>query len=114
VITALDGDRAELTGPGGTTTMSAGSLAAARPAWAMTIHRAHGSVWPAVVAVLPGEAAGTLSRPLAYTAFTSAFRHLSVVHAAGPGLAHAVRTVGHQPRRTRLAALLREAASLGP
>ena len=47
-----------------------------------------------------------LSRPLVYTALTRAQHHLSVVHAAGPLLARAVRHVGARPRRTRLAALL--------
>ncbi len=78
--------------------------------WAVTVHRAQGSEFPAVVAVLPGEAAGMLSRPLVYTAFTRAQRHLSVVHSAGPALARAVREIGARPRRTRLAALAREAA----
>jgi exodeoxyribonuclease V alpha subunit len=55
-----------------------------------------------------------LSRPLVYTALTRAQRHLSVVHAVGPGLARAVRTVGARPRRTRLAAALREYIGAGP
>ena len=75
--------------------------------WAITVHRAQGSEWPAVVAVLPPEAGGMLSRPLVYTAWTRAQRHLSVVHAAGAALARGVREVGARPRRTRLAALLR-------
>ena len=74
---------------------------------AMTVQRSVGLRWPAVVVVLPGDATGRLSRPLVYTAFTRAQRHLSVVHAAGPALARAVRLVGARPRRTRLAALLR-------
>jgi exodeoxyribonuclease V alpha subunit len=63
-----------------------------------------------VVTVLPPEAGRMLSRPLIYTAFTRAQRHLSIVHAAGPAVAHAVRRVGAAPRRTRLAELLAEAA----
>ncbi len=77
-----------------------------RHGWALTVHRAQGSEWPAVVAVFPGEAAGMLSRPLVYTALTRAQRHLSVVHGAGPALSRAVSTVGEPPRVTRLAALL--------
>jgi exodeoxyribonuclease V alpha subunit len=77
-----------------------------RHGWAMTVHRAQGSEWPAVVAVFPAEAAGMLSRPLVYTALTRAQRHLSVVHGAGPALARAVRTIGERPRQTRLAGLL--------
>ncbi|HMC71844.1 MAG TPA: AAA family ATPase, partial [Mycobacteriales bacterium] len=75
--------------------------------WAITVHRAQGSEWPAVVAVMPPEAGGMLSRPLVYTALTRAQRHLSVVHAAGPALARGVRDVGARPRRTRLASILR-------
>ncbi|HWC36665.1 MAG TPA: AAA family ATPase [Mycobacteriales bacterium] len=75
--------------------------------WAITVHRAQGSEWPAVVVVLPPEATGMLSRPLVYTALTRAQRHLSIVHAAGPALARGVREVGARPRRTRLASLLR-------
>jgi exodeoxyribonuclease V alpha subunit len=77
-----------------------------RHGWALTVHRAQGSEWPAVIAVFPAEAAGMLSRPLVYTALTRAQRHLSVVHGAGPALARAVSTVGEPPRVTRLAALL--------
>jgi exodeoxyribonuclease V alpha subunit len=74
--------------------------------WAITVHRAQGSEFPAVVVVVPAEASTMLSRPLIYTAMTRAQRHLSVVHAAGPALARAVRQVGALPRRTRLHALL--------
>jgi exodeoxyribonuclease V alpha subunit len=81
-----------------------------RHGWAITVHRAQGSEWPAVVVVLPPEATGMLSRPLVYTALTRAARHLSVVHAAGPALGRAVAQVGARPRRTRLAGLLHEQA----
>lgn len=94
----------------GPVTVPAKLLGDLRHGWAVTVHRGQGSEWPAVVAVLPGEAAGMLSRPLVYTAFTRARRHLSVVHAAGPALARAVRSVDERPRRTRLADLLREGA----
>lgn len=76
--------------------------------WAITVHRAQGSEFPAVVVVLPPEAGGLMSRPLVYTALTRAQRHLSVVHAAGPAVARAVRQVGALPRRTRLVPLLRD------
>jgi exodeoxyribonuclease V alpha subunit len=74
--------------------------------WAITVHRAQGSEFPGVVVVLPPESGRMLSRPLVYTALTRAQRHLSVVHAVGPALAHAVRTIGSRPRRTRLTGLL--------
>ncbi|MDT4970363.1 MAG: exodeoxyribonuclease alpha subunit, partial [Pseudonocardiales bacterium] len=76
--------------------------------WAITVHRAQGSEFPAVVVVVPPEAGGMLSRPLIYTAMTRAQRHLSVVHAAGPALARAVRQIGTLPRRTQLQAMLVE------
>ena len=65
--------------------------------WAITVHRAQGSEFPAVVVVVPPEAGGMLSRPLVYTAMTRAQRHLSIVHAAGPALARAVRQIGPRP-----------------
>jgi exodeoxyribonuclease V alpha subunit len=77
-----------------------------RHGWALTVHRAQGSEWPAVVAVFPAEATGMLSRPLVYTALTRAQRHLSVVHGAGPALSRAVATIGERPRVTRLGGLL--------
>ncbi len=92
-------------------TVPARLLADLRHGWALTVHRAQGSEWPAVVAAFPAEASGMLSRPLVYTALTRAQRHLSVVHAAGPALARAVRTVGERPRVTRLCDLLTEAMS---
>jgi exodeoxyribonuclease V alpha subunit len=79
--------------------------------WAITVHRAQGSEFPAVVVVVPPEAGGMLSRPLVYTAMTRAQQHLSVVHAAGPALARAVRQIGTLPRRTRLQAMLAEYVS---
>jgi exodeoxyribonuclease V alpha subunit len=70
--------------------------------WAITVHRAQGSEFRAVIVVLPPEAARMMSRPLVYTALTRAQRHLSIVHGAGPALVRAVRDVGAQPRRTLL------------
>lgn len=90
--------------------VSGKALADLRHGWAITVHRAQGSEWPAVVSVLPAEAGGLLSRPLVYTGFTRAQRHLSIVHACGPALVRAVRQVGARPRRTRLSTLLRSAA----
>jgi exodeoxyribonuclease V alpha subunit len=94
---------------GAPVTVPAKLLSDLRHGWALTVHRAQGSEWPAVVAVFPAEASGMLSRPLVYTAITRAQRHLSVVHGAGPALARAVRTIGERPRLTRLTALLRDA-----
>jgi exodeoxyribonuclease V alpha subunit len=74
--------------------------------WAITVHRAQGSEFRAVIVVLPPEAGRMLSRPLVYTALTRAQRHLSVVHGSGPALLRAVREIGIKPRRTMLAAAL--------
>jgi len=76
--------------------------------WAITVHRAQGSEFRAVIVVLPPEAGRMLSRPLVYTALTRARQHLSVVHGAGPALARAVREIGAKPRRTLLATALTE------
>jgi len=95
--------------PGGPVHVSGKALSDLRHGWAITVHRAQGSEWPAVVSVLPVEAGGLLSRPLVYTGFTRAQRHLSIVHACGPALVRAVRQVGARPRRTRLTGLLRAA-----
>ncbi|WP_309095670.1 helix-hairpin-helix domain-containing protein [Streptomyces sp.] len=77
-----------------------------RHGWAMTAHQAVGSRWPAVVVVLPGDAAQALSRPWVYTAFGRAERHLSVVHGVEQALPKAVAEVGAKPRTTRLPVLL--------
>ncbi|MGW1795902.1 helix-hairpin-helix domain-containing protein [Streptomyces sp. NPDC001984] len=78
-----------------------------RHGWALTAHQAAGSRWPAVVAVLPGDAAQALSRPWVYTAFSRAERHLSVVHGVEQALPKAVAETPHKPRTTRLSTLLR-------
>jgi ATP-dependent exoDNAse (exonuclease V) alpha subunit len=77
-----------------------------RHGWALTAHQAVGGRWPAVVVVLPGDAAQALSRPWVYTAFGRAARHLSVVHGVDQALPRAVAEVQAKPRTTRLPALL--------
>lgn len=99
---------------GGEADISGKALGDLLHGWAITVHRAQGSEWDAVVAVLPPEAGTMLSRPLVYTALTRARRHLSIVHAAGPAVARGVREVGSIPRRTRLAGLLREELAPDP
>lgn len=76
------------------------------PGWAVSVADAHGGLWPAVAAVFPPETRG--SRPQVYTAMTRTRRHLSIVHAAGPDLARAVREQATIDRHTRLADILRE------
>ncbi|MFE9021583.1 helix-hairpin-helix domain-containing protein [Streptomyces sp. NPDC007808] len=78
-----------------------------RHGWALTAHQAVGGRWPAVVVVLPGDAAQALSRPWVYTAFGRAQRHLSVVHGVEQALPRAVAEVPAKPRTTRLPVLLR-------
>ncbi|MGA4545394.1 AAA family ATPase [Uniformispora flossi] len=81
-----------------------------RHGWAVTVRQALGVRRTAVVAVLPGEAAGPLPRALVYTAFTRATEHLSVVYAADGSLQQAVaRRAGPPPRTTRLADAVRAA-----
>ncbi|MEU5363601.1 helix-hairpin-helix domain-containing protein [Streptomyces sp. NPDC005925] len=77
-----------------------------RHGWALTAHQAVGVRWPAVVVVLPGDAAQALSRPWVYTAFSRADRHLSVVHGVEQALPRAVAEIPAKPRTTRLPALL--------
>ncbi|GAA1363071.1 helix-hairpin-helix domain-containing protein [Streptomyces beijiangensis] len=83
---------------------------ALRHGWALTAHQAAGMRWPAVVVVLPGDAAQALSRPWVYTAFSRGERHLSVVHGVEQALPHAVAGVPAQERTTRLRTLLRPTA----
>jgi hypothetical protein len=77
-----------------------------RHGWALTAHQAVGGRWPAVVVVLPGDAAQALTRPWVYTAFGRAARHLSVVHGVDQALPRAVAEVPARPRTTRLPVLL--------
>ncbi|MFI0987483.1 ATP-dependent DNA helicase [Streptomyces exfoliatus] len=79
---------------------------ALRHGWALTAHQAAGARWPAVVVVLPGDAAGGLSRPWVYTAFGRAERHLSVVHGVDQALARAVAEGAAPEFTTRLRPLL--------
>ncbi|MFI2619343.1 AAA family ATPase [Streptomyces sp. NPDC018584] len=78
-----------------------------RHAWALTAHQAAGLRWPAVVVVLPGDAAQTLTRPWVYTAFTRGERHLSVVQGVEQALPRAVAERLWKDRTTRLRTLLR-------
>ncbi|MFI9602445.1 helix-hairpin-helix domain-containing protein [Streptomyces sp. NPDC052043] len=81
-----------------------------RHGWALTAHQAVGGRWPAVVVVLPGDAARALSRPWVYTAFGRAARHLSVVHGVEQALPRAVAEIPAKPRTTRLPVLLQPPA----
>jgi ATP-dependent exoDNAse (exonuclease V) alpha subunit len=81
-----------------------------RHGWALTAHQAVGGRWPAVVVVLPGDAAQILTRAWIYTAFGRAERHLSVVQGVEQALPRAVAEGLPKPRTTRLPDLLRPEA----
>ncbi|MFD7736297.1 helix-hairpin-helix domain-containing protein, partial [Kitasatospora phosalacinea] len=105
----LDGDASGLhveLADGGRITLTPAQAGKLRHGWALTAHQAVGRRWPAVVVVLPPEAAGQLTRQWVYSAFGRAERHLSVVHAAGPALAQAVAERPAPDRTTRLRSVL--------
>ncbi len=105
-VTARTSDGLIISFSGVPVTVPPNSWSDLRHGWAITVHRAQGSEWPAVVVVLPPESGGLLTRPLVYTALTRAQRHLSVVPAVGAALGRAVRENGGRPRVTRLPQLL--------
>jgi exodeoxyribonuclease V alpha subunit len=105
-VVARTSDGLEIQFAAGPATVPIKAWSDLRHGWAITVHRAQGSEWPAVVVVLPPEAGSMLTRPLIYTALTRAQRHLSVVPAVGPALHRAVREVGGRPRTTQLRRLL--------
>jgi exodeoxyribonuclease V alpha subunit len=105
-VTARTSDGLIISFSGVPVTVSPTSWSDLRHGWAITVHRAQGSEWPAVVVVIPPESGGLLTRPLVYTALTRAQRHLSVVPAVGPALSRAVRENGGRARVTRLPQLL--------
>ena len=107
-VTARTSEGLVITFSGVPVTVPATCWADLRHGWAITVHRAQGSEWPAVVVVLPPESGGMLTRPLVYTALTRAQRHLSVVPAIGTALARAVRENGGRHRVTALPGLLPE------
>lgn len=93
----------ELTGGARVTVTDPSAL---RPGWAVSVAVAHGSRWPAVVAVFPPQV--PVSRPQVYTALTRTTRHVSVVDATGGALETGVRETLAPDRTTRLALVLRE------
>lgn len=87
------------------TTVTVTDPSALRPGWAVSVAVAHGSRWPAVVAVFPPQV--PVSRPQVYTALTRTTRHVSVVDATEGALETGVRETLAPDRTTRLALILR-------
>jgi exodeoxyribonuclease V alpha subunit len=83
----------------------AGDLYALDHAYALTVHRAQGSEWPAVVVVLTQADAPLLSRPLLYTALTRAKR-CAVLVGEAHAYARAAATAESMARYTGLSELL--------
>ncbi|MDQ1733065.1 MAG: exodeoxyribonuclease alpha subunit, partial [Pseudonocardiales bacterium] len=102
VVTKVAGKVVTVDFGSGPAEISGKMLADLSHGWAITVHRAQGSEFPAVIVVLGPEAGRMLSRPLVYTALTRAQRHLSVVHGTGPALARSVHDISAKPRRTAL------------
>ncbi len=82
-------------------------LDALQPAYAVTVHKAQGSEYPAVVLVLSRQHGRLLRRDLVYTGLTRA-RRLAVLLVEGDALVRAVQDRPAQRRLTRLHALLED------
>ena len=82
-------------------------LDALQPAYAVTVHKAQGSEYPAVVIVLARQHGRMLRRDLVYTGLTRA-RRLAVLLVEGDALERALAGRRDARRLTRLEALIRE------
>ncbi|QHC21987.1 helix-hairpin-helix domain-containing protein [Streptomyces sp. GS7] len=107
-VTGADADGLRLDCAGNTVVVPREQVGsgAVRHGWALTGHQAAGMRWPAVVVVIPGDAAGGLTRAWVYTAFSRGERHLSVVQGADQALPRAVAEIPVKERTTRLRTLL--------
>jgi exodeoxyribonuclease V alpha subunit len=83
------------------------------PAWALTVHKAQGSEYRAVVLCLAESHRPLLRRELAYTAASRA-KEVLVILAPGPALELAVRALGNNRRCTTLARRLEPLAPDAP
>ncbi|MFJ9681382.1 helix-hairpin-helix domain-containing protein [Streptomyces sp. NPDC101194] len=111
VVVSADAEGLHLDCAGTRTVVPQGRVeASVRHGWALSAHQAAAMRWPAVVVVLPGDAAQGLSRSWVYTAFSRAERHLSVVHGVDQALQRAVAQSPAQDRTTRLRTLLEASA----
>ena len=94
-------------------TYEGGELEALTPAYAVTVHKAQGSEYPAVVVLLSREHGRMLRRDLLYTAVTRA-RRLVVLVGEPDAIGRAVESGAARHRQTGLIARLDEAFSLEP
>lgn len=78
-------------------------------AYCLTVHRAQGSEWPAVVILASSDYGAMLTRNLLYTALTRAKR-VAVIVGDTAAVARAVTDTRDQQRQTGLAVLLQESA----
>ncbi len=85
-------------------------LPAHETAWAMTVHKAQGSEFDAVLLLLPAQRSRVLSRELLYTGITRA-RHQVTLAGGADVLAAAVQASSQ--RHAGLQARLREASAAG-
>lgn len=110
VVTAVDLDNQALTVEfdGRPLRYAGGDLERLSLAYAVTVHKAQGSEYPAVVIPLTLQHAPLLQRTLLYTGITRG-RKLVVLVGDGKALDHAVRNVRARPRRSTLATRLKEA-----
>ncbi len=100
-----DGRRVEVRIDGRDLAYAFDELDALQPAYAVTVHKAQGSEYPAVVLVLARQHGRLLRRDLVYTGLTRA-RRLAVMLIEDDALARAVAGAGFERRLTRLERLL--------
>ncbi len=92
----------------GVRSVSASRLADVETAFAMTVHRAQGSEFDAVMLVLPAETSRVVTRELLYTGITRARDRFTLVSARRASLDEAI--VRTTRRSSGIAAMLRNAA----
>ena len=109
LLTAIDRPRGQVTVciDGRPLVYGFDELDALQPAYAVTVHKAQGSEYPAVVLVLARQHGRLLRRDLVYTGLTRA-RRLAVLLVEGDALERAVAARTTQRRMTRLTELLQD------
>lgn len=108
VITAIDGDTVQVDlGDGRLVDYAPADLLDIDHAYCLTVHRAQGSEWPAVVLLLSSSYEPMLTRTILYTGLTRA-RRAAVIIGDEAAVARAVAEIRDQARSTGLADLLRQ------